>query len=79
MSIHVKLSSTLRNYVQDYEPRAGLELAYAQQQTATELARSLGLPLAEIKFVMINGRYAPMASILRDGDRVAYFPAVGGG
>ena len=46
---------------------------------AETLALHLGLPLEEIRIVMINGRQEELSCPLRDGDRVAYFPAVGGG
>lgn len=78
----VKISSTLRPYVPQYEPTKGLiiESAFAgPNPTANSLAQALGIPLAEIKFVMINGRQMPMETSLQDDDRIAFFPAVGGG
>lgn len=78
MSVHVRLSTTLRKYLPNYEPAAGLNIA-ADGLSADDLAKKLGLPLEEIKFVMINGRQSPMQMQLRPGDRVSYFPAVGGG
>lgn len=80
MSVHIKISATLRPYVKDYDPYTGLDLDYGVHTgTAASLANLLGLPLGEIKFVMVNGRQSPMDIELKDGDRVAYFPAVGGG
>lgn len=78
MSIHVKLSSTLRGFVPGYEPVKGMNVQ-ASGQTAEGLAGDLGIPLSEIKFAMINGRHLPLDTPLARGDRVAYFPAVGGG
>lgn len=81
MSIHLKISSTLRKYVPQYNPRTGMDLDwnFDTAPSAGSLAENLGMPLAEIKFVMINGRQQPLDTILQDGDRVAWFPAVGGG
>lgn len=82
MAIFIKISSTLREYVPDYQPSRGLWYEPANLHspyTAASLAESIGIPLPEIKFAMINGRQLPMDSVLKDGDRVAYFPAVGGG
>ena len=81
MNVHVKLSTTLRAYVPDYEPEKGLikDIALLGKTTAASLANALSIPLGEIKFVMINGRYVPLDTVLRENDRVAYFPAVGGG
>lgn len=77
--MHIKISTTLRKYVPHYDPEKGLELAFKPGGTAHELAQFLSIPVEEIKFVMINGRYAPLGTPLADSDRVAFFPAVGGG
>lgn len=82
MSVQIKLSTTLRDCVPGYIPEQGLIVEPADAETiltAGELALRIGLPLEEIKIIMINGRQSETASPVRDGDRVAYFPAVGGG
>ena len=63
-------------------PETGLFIDLAEGETtltAGELAQRIGLPLEEIKIVMINSRQSELDSVVHDGDRVAYFPAVGGG
>lgn len=79
MRLTVKLSTTLRDCVPGYVPEAGLEAVMPEGSTVGELAQHLGLPLQDIKIVMVNGRQQKAGDLLRDGDRVAYFPAVGGG
>lgn len=79
MKIHVKLSSTLRGHVPGYDPEKGLEIEIGAGASALDLAARLNLPAREIKFVMLNGRCRAMQTILEPNDRVAYFPAVGGG
>lgn len=79
MPILVKLSTTLRRHVPAYVPATGLEVAFAVPMTAGALAEQLRLPLEEIKVVMVNGVQSSLEQPLADGDRVAYFPAVGGG
>ena len=79
MHLTVKLSTTLRDCVPGYKPEEGLSLDMPEGSTAESLARHLGLPLQDIKIVMINGRQRKAGDLLRDGDRVAFFPAVGGG
>ena len=79
MHLTVKLSTTLRDCVPGYKPEEGLSLDMPEGNTAESLARHLGLPLQDIKIVMINGRQRKAGDLLRDGDRVAFFPAVGGG
>ena len=79
MPILVKLSTTLRDYIPNYQSKLGIEVPFTGALTAQALAESLALPLDEIHVVMINGKHAEMDAIVQDGDRVAYFPAVGGG
>ncbi|MDR1083667.1 MAG: MoaD/ThiS family protein [Deltaproteobacteria bacterium] len=79
MSVSVRLSTTLRNLVPGYEPAEGLILEIKENLTALELAQKLNLPPADIKIVMLNGRRVTLESVISDGDRVGFFPAVGGG
>ncbi len=79
MSVFVTLSTTLRSFVPGYQPAQGLTLDLDGPITAAALAERLGLPLPEIKIVMLNGRRAELDELVRDGDRCAFFPAVGGG
>ena len=62
MSILVKLSTTLRDYVPGYDPEAGITLDAPEDATAADVARMVGLPLEEIKIVMINGRQKEVQS-----------------
>ncbi len=82
MSIQIKLSTTLRDCVPGYVPETGLLFEPEDGPsvlTAGELARRIGLPLEEIKIVMVNCRQSDLNSPVNNGDTVAYFPAVGGG
>ncbi len=82
MSIHIRLSTTLRDYVPGYVPETGIQAELAPGEvsvTAGELASRIGLPAEEIKIIMINGRQSSLESPVEKGDRIAYFPAVGGG
>lgn len=79
MTVYVKLSTTLRRAVPGYAPERGLVLELDGARTAGDVARHLHLPLDDIKIVMVNGTHASLDRSLADGDRVAFFPAVGGG
>ena len=79
MRVHIKLSTTLRDAVPGYAPTLGLDLDTDGPATAASVAEQIGLCPADIKIVMINGQRAPLDASLNDGDRVAFFPAVGGG
>lgn len=79
MAIDLMLSSALRRYVKDYDPLSGLQLEAEPGLTALELINSLGIPPGEVKIIMLNGVAAAQDSLIKDGDRVGLFPAVGGG
>ncbi len=79
MSVLVKLSTSLRARVPGYDPFSGLHLDLPEGGTAGDLAETLELPASEIKVIMVNGLHADPETSVRDGDRVAFFPAVGGG
>ena len=79
MSVSVNLSTTLRNFVPDYQPSLGLTLDIGAGLKASELAEKLGLPLQDIKIIMLNGKRVEPEAQVADGDRVGFFPAVGGG
>jgi sulfur carrier protein ThiS len=57
----------------------GISLAIDAGMTVAELAGKLGLPIGEIRIVMVNGVRASLDHALAPDDRVAFFPAVGGG
>lgn len=46
---------------------------------AARLMEHLGIPAQEVKIIFVNGVIADAAIVLREGDRVGLFPAVGGG
>lgn len=79
MPFHVRLSTTLRDRVPGYSPADGINTDIPLPATVRDLAESLGLPLGEIAIIMVNGMHADLDTALADGDRVALFPAVGGG
>ncbi len=79
MPVHVRLSTTLRALVPGYSPATGIEMELPEPLSAAALAQKIGLPLDEVKIIMINGRLAERESLVHDGDRIGYFPAVGGG
>ncbi|MDR2825794.1 MAG: MoaD/ThiS family protein [Deltaproteobacteria bacterium] len=79
MPVNVILSTTLRNCVPGYQPAIGLSLEWTKALSVRELAEKLNLPLDEIKIVMLNGRHASFEHKIHDGDRIGFFPAVGGG
>jgi molybdopterin converting factor small subunit len=44
-----------------------------------DLIEELKIDAKDVKVCFLNGRSVPFETLLHDGDRVALFPAVGGG
>ncbi|WP_294557909.1 MoaD/ThiS family protein [uncultured Mailhella sp.] len=82
MSIQIRLSTTLRDLVPGYDPENGLVFELKEGESslaARDVARRMGIPPEEITIVMINSRQSDLDGTVNDGDRVAFFPPVGGG
>ena len=74
MRIPVKCYATLRGY----QPRDGA-LDVEEGTSVEGILHGLGIPLEDAKVIFVNGRHATLDRGLEDGDRIAVFPAVGGG
>ena len=79
MSLLVKLSASLRNLIENYDPANGLIVSPMANETAASLLQRLGIELNLVKIIMVNGEIKGKDTLLKDGDRVAFFPPVGGG
>jgi len=79
MAILVKLSASLQTKVEGYDRLSGLSLPAVAGESVRDLLARLGIPPKEVKIVMLNGLAAPLDAPVKDGDRVAFFPPVGGG
>ena len=82
MSIQIRLSTTLRDLVPGNDPESGLVFELKEGESslaARDVARRMGIPPEEITIVMINSRQSDLDGTVNDGDRVAFFPPVGGG
>jgi len=79
MTLTLRLSASLRDLVEGYDPAGGMELELDPDRTVANVMERLGIPTAKVKIIMVNGRAASMDRVLADGDRLALFPPVGGG
>jgi sulfur carrier protein ThiS len=65
-----------------YEPqkRSWLDLPQPAPISLLDLARRLGLPEAEIAIAVVNGRAVELETAsATDGDKVEFYPPLGGG
>ncbi len=75
MHVALKCFATLSRFT----PPDAEAFAVAPGETAGGLAERLGIPMADLKLVFVNGEHVELTAQLKDGDRVGLFPAVGGG
>lgn len=74
LAILVKVYATLKEYT------GGEGTLYIEgADTVQTLVEKLGVPVNEVKNVMVNGRRRDLDFKLSDGDRVALFPLIAGG
>ncbi|MBU4533476.1 MAG: MoaD/ThiS family protein [Firmicutes bacterium] len=79
MRISIRLFATLQRYLRPPAPGEGTALEVPEGTTVDGLLRTLGVPLEQVKIVMVNGIHAEMEYVLREADRVGVFPPVAGG
>jgi len=60
--------------------RSRIELELKEPTRLNELLAGLGIPLAEVHLVVVNGQLVELTeAIVSDGDEVKIYPAVNGG
>jgi sulfur-carrier protein len=79
MSLQIFLNATLRQYVPDYNPFAGLSLEMPPGATVAQVITRLHLPAAEVTLIMVDGRRRDPDYRLRGDERLGLFPPIGGG
>lgn len=75
MHVHLKCYATLSGY----QPESHENYPVHDGKTVLNLIEELKIDPKEVKVCFLNGRAVPFETQLQDGDRVALFPAVGGG
>lgn len=75
MFISIKCYATLAKYQSDNSN----EFPITPNEYLFDVVNRLGIEAKEIKIAFVNGKHATLDTKLQDGDKVALFPAVGGG
>ncbi len=82
MKVVLRLYATLRDYLPDGHDTA-VTLDLPNNATVPDALAVLGVPLAKAHIVMIGGRHVLKPDVatrlLKEGDELAVFPAIGGG
>lgn len=77
MKINLKCFSSLVNPdTCDYKESTEYELT--EGQTIEDLVKKAGIDMKELKIAFVNGRIVDVGTVLKNGDRVGFAPAVGG-
>ena len=78
MVVEVRLYATLRRYAPE-QPNGVLTVDAPAGSTALDLAKTLKIDPSEIHLIMVNGIGCGLETPVSAGDRVGFFPPVGGG
>ena len=79
MNIEINLYATLSQYLPDRSGTRSKTFSAADNISVRELLKQFNVPDKAVKLIFINGVHAEMDAVLKDGDRVGVFPAIGGG
>lgn len=79
MQVTVNLYATLIRYHPEDKRNEPFTVEVPEGSTVGDLIRHLGIGEGEVKQIFIKNKKHPLDHRLRDGDRVAVFPAVAGG
>ena len=79
MQIDVFLYASLARYLPQPNREKHARLSLPAGATAGDILRQLEVPEKKVKLIFVNGVRKDISAPLADGDRVGFFPPVGGG
>lgn len=79
MAVEVRLFTTLRELLPKESKDGVYYYELKGKETVRDLANKLNLPFPQLHLIMINGEQGSLDSEIKDGDRLGFFPPVGGG
>ena len=74
--ITLKLYAELRRFS---EGKPSLEVEFAEGATIAQVMAQFNIPLEQTRLIFVEGRAARADDVLRGGEKVEVFSAVGGG
>jgi molybdopterin converting factor small subunit len=77
--VELRVYATLRKYLPDQPLGEGTLFRFEPGTSVAGLLEQAGVPLDQVKIIMVNNRHTGPEHVLADGDRVAAFPPVAGG
>lgn len=79
MEIEVRVFATLRKYLTIPHEQGTVKFYTEEGSKVKDIIQKLALPSQEITVIMVNGVRREEEQLLKEGDRLALFPPVGGG
>jgi molybdopterin converting factor small subunit len=80
MQITVRLLASYRKFLpEDHDAQAGYVRQVAPGSSVGDVLEELPIPPEEVVTFLLNGRHAERGQVLKAGDVLALFPAMGGG
>lgn len=79
MHVEVRVFATLRRHLPELEVGGALQMDVGPGTTLAALRDALALPPEEVRLVIRNHLQADWNDTVREGDRIAFVPAVAGG
>jgi sulfur-carrier protein len=79
MKIEIHLFASLSKYLPTGAVDRTFVLEVSQEVSIKDVLNQIGVPLAEVKLIFLNGIHAKDTNNLKEGDRLAFFPPIGGG
>ncbi|ACB84411.1 MoaD/ThiS family protein [Natranaerobius thermophilus] len=77
-NIEVRCYATLREYLPQ-GAEAGVYQYETAKHTIGEIVDELGLPREDLHLIIKNGINVDLEETVEDGDRIGFFPPIGGG
>lgn len=79
INIEVRSYANLQQYSPNLKIGEPLVMVLNHETKLKDLLEELKLPKEEVNTVFVNGKWEGEHYILRDGDKIFIFPAIGGG
>jgi len=79
MKIEVRLFASLARFMPDKSIKKPYAMDVQEGATIADVFQSLDVPEESVKLIFLNGIHAASSQVLKDGDRLGVFPALGGG
>jgi molybdopterin converting factor small subunit len=74
--VRVNLYATLRKYAGGAR---SVEVEVKPGATVAQVLDQLGVPREQTRIIFVNNRHAGLSQVLKGGEQLGVFPAIGGG